>query len=1004
MKRVAALVLPFAAGMLLAHGAFAQTIEGTFSGSVIAIGYITQSGVSCSTGCSIAGISVGTPISGQFSYDTTAIPPNTSTNPSNGGVYNFTGGNAQFSIDAGGFRWQTGPTVTAEAAAQAGTFSMNAYCNKDSATCPPLAPVNPLGIADGTISFSLSHSILAPTLPVAAAQFTTASIDGVSGALVYGGDALTYNISFSVNPASIQIRDASQLPISQTQVQPSYEPVPSGLIQLPPTGKKKALVLITHGWNSNVSAWANDMAAAIREQITLRQASGQLDQGTEWFVWAYDWNVESGFGPVVPYAPKYAYGNAFAVGNDLASKLAGLDLQHIHFIAHSAGSNVIDTAASELKTRRLDRGLPVPTMHSTFLDAYNPNGDAAPYGADSDWAEQYVDSRGLDFDLDPFGLVPDNTDLNLRQAFNFDITKLDPTDQLDPIDRHSWPYRWYQCTVGPFLSSSYCFSQPASSPIAFGFPLSLESGVAKRLADDIANYPRHLPSCELENNQTLPFRCNNLLQFSTLTVTGETVIPLSLCNSSPGTCTMSETGIVSIDLTGSLLSLENRSPAWIDVPFDVREPMNVLRFDYVFSTQANGLLTVFWDDSVVFRADQRNARDGRNDSRSIALGPVVPGVHHLGIRLDSFNGTLGKIQLSNLRTGLMKQTLDAEAPVTTASVVSQNADGWSKTTASVNLYATDGVIGSGVKQINYATTGAQVNSGVVAGNVASVDISAEGSTSLTYFAMDNAGNTEVSKSVTVKIDKTLPTTVATLSQTPNPAGWNRADVTVTLNAADSVGGAGIKRISYVLAGSQTDSRLVTANTASVAITTEGVTTVSYFAADNADNSEVSKTLTVKIDKSPPEASIGADTANKDLKVSGRDNLSGLSTVTKDASGNYTITDVAGHTTRLLFKNTYANKLLTFAQLTGMQYDSAPVVGVPTTSFAYTWDTKVTPVQLLSQTVVIGSSTLIQALYDKKANVTTVQSFVNGKLAQKSIFSGLEIVKISTKNAVVDYQF
>jgi hypothetical protein len=44
----------------------------------------------------------------------------------------------------------------------------------------------------------------------------------------------------------------------------------------------------------------------------------------------------------------------------------------------------------------------------------------------------------------------------------------------------------------------------------------------------------------------------------------------------------------------------------------------------------------------------------------------------------------------------------------------------------------------------------------VNGAAASLTISAEGITTLTYFATDNAGNPEVPKSVTVRIDRTPP--------------------------------------------------------------------------------------------------------------------------------------------------------------------------------------------------------------------------------------------------------
>lgn len=53
-------------------------------------------------------------------------------------------------------------------------------------------------------------------------------------------------------------------------------------------------------------------------------------------------------------------------------------------------------------------------------------------------------------------------------------------------------------------------------------------------------------------------------------------------------------------------------------------------------------------------------------------------------------------------------------------------------------------------------------------------------------------------------DATPPTTTATLSPTPNAAGWNDSDVTVTLDATDAgTNPSGVQQISYSASGAQT---------------------------------------------------------------------------------------------------------------------------------------------------------------------------------------------------------
>ena len=97
-------------------------------------------------------------------------------------------------------------------------------------------------------------------------------------------------------------------------------------------------------------------------------------------------------------------------------------------------------------------------------------------------------------------------------------------------------------------------------------------------------------------------------------------------------------------------------------------------------------------------------------------------------------------------------------------------------------------------------------------------------------------------------DTFAPTTSAALSQEPNAAGWHKADVTLTLAAADN-GGSGLREIAYSTGGAYTH----VFGTTSVAIpfTSEGTTTVIFYAKDQAGNSEAAQTVTVKLDKTAP---------------------------------------------------------------------------------------------------------------------------------------------------------
>lgn len=116
-------------------------------------------------------------------------------------------------------------------------------------------------------------------------------------------------------------------------------------------------------------------------------------------------------------------------------------------------------------------------------------------------------------------------------------------------------------------------------------------------------------------------------------------------------------------------------------------------------------------------------------------------------------------------------------------------------------------------------------------------------------------------------DEIPPTTTATVSPAPNELGWNNGPVTVTLTAADP-GGSGVKQIWYWLQylhpGSppppptSTPPTAVPGSTATITdFPVPGFTTVNYAAEDFAGNQEPWKSVTVRIDTTPPVTMVGS---------------------------------------------------------------------------------------------------------------------------------------------------
>lgn len=179
-----------------------------------------------------------------------------------------------------------------------------------------------------------------------------------------------------------------------------------------------------------------------------------------------------------------------------------------------------------------------------------------------------------------------------------------------------------------------------------------------------------------------------------------------------------------------------------------------------------------------------------------------------------------------------------------------NAVGWNTSNVTVSFVCTD------------ATSG-------VASCPAPVQVSAEGSQTITGQVVDKAGNTN-SFSIAVNIDRTPPAIAAAANPRPNAAGWNNTDVSVAFTCSDSLSG-------------------ISACPAAVQVTSEGTTPVSGTAVDTAGNTSSASTL-VRLDKTPPVVTITSPAPGTVLNVSRTtltgsvsDSLSGVTAVSCNGS-------------------------------------------------------------------------------------------------------------------------
>jgi hypothetical protein len=191
-------------------------------------------------------------------------------------------------------------------------------------------------------------------------------------------------------------------------------------------------------------------------------------------------------------------------------------------------------------------------------------------------------------------------------------------------------------------------------------------------------------------------------------------------------------------------------------------------------------------------------------------------------------------------------TMDSVAPTTTlSSNPAPNATGWVTSTPTLTLTATDG--SSGVASITYKIGAAAPTT--VNGSSASFSVGATGSTTVTYYATDNAGNVETTKSYLVKLDDVAPTTSVSSNPAPNANGWVTSTPTLTLTANDAT--SGVTSITYKIGTGPGQPVTVNGSSTSFAVPNAGTTTVTYYATDVAGNVETTKTYTVKRDNTVP---------------------------------------------------------------------------------------------------------------------------------------------------------
>ena len=185
--------------------------------------------------------------------------------------------------------------------------------------------------------------------------------------------------------------------------------------------------------------------------------------------------------------------------------------------------------------------------------------------------------------------------------------------------------------------------------------------------------------------------------------------------------------------------------------------------------------------------------------------------------------------------------IDKTAPVSTLSLAgTQGLNGWYSSNVVVTIASSDNL--SGVLRTEFSLdNGASWNA-----YSAPLTVAAEGTMTISYRAVDVAGNGETARTEAVKIDRTPPVTAAALSGAAGQNGWYVSDVQVTLTPSDGAG-SGVARTEYSLDNGAT----WTPSAGTIVLAAEGISRLQFRSIDNAGLMEAAKTVDIRIDKTAP---------------------------------------------------------------------------------------------------------------------------------------------------------
>ena len=387
-----------------------------------------------------------------------------------------------------------------------------------------------------------------------------------------------------------------------------------------------SIVIVTHGWQpawrTPDTHWVANLRDAIRSRVSANWAVTNLD----WVADAYQ------------ALPDLALIRGAIVGSRYGRQLGQGSWQHVHFIGHSAGARLIESAAKAIKDIS-----PSTVVHCTFLD---PDismvllGIDNNYGANANWADCYFTQDGTG------GFTAGGAD----NGYNVDVSWVDPKRNPVPygngqvaFSSHEWPHDFYFATITN-IDSSWCTAN-------FGYPLSKEAGGwENRTSYPVGNTANPLVLCgpvgAIQNPTLLRVEARLVLDSLGHAISAGA----TLFNS---WFTLVKNPIQLAGSKGNAADLSQSDPVWLALAVPITNGANFVQFNLEFTdtNSGEGLLTVFWNTNQIGMVDQRVTFPGLRTYRFALPGAITNGLYTLSFRLDVFSNLVSSVTVTNVTTG-----------------------------------------------------------------------------------------------------------------------------------------------------------------------------------------------------------------------------------------------------------------------------------------------------------------------------------------------------------------